>query len=213
MTFTITLPAHGATNWDTTLDAALNDIVDEINALAASPGGVTTVNTRTGAVTLTKGDVGLSAVDNTSDLGKPVSTAQAALNTGFAPKASPTFTGTVSGITKAMVSLGSVDNTADIDKPVSNLQNAAIVARYLKPGGGIPSSDLASAVVTSLGKADSSIQNTDAIVYTRRYSSGAWPVRGTVPSSSIVEWIGPAAPPIDGTYALTGVDIYTATVS
>jgi hypothetical protein len=37
--------------------------------------GVTSVNTRTGAVTLTKSDVGLSNVNNTSDANKPVSTA------------------------------------------------------------------------------------------------------------------------------------------
>jgi hypothetical protein len=39
-------------------------------------GAVTSVNTRTGAVTLAKSDVGLSNVDNTTDLNKPVSTAQ-----------------------------------------------------------------------------------------------------------------------------------------
>ena len=44
---------------------------------------------------LSKGDVGLGNVDNTSDVGKPVSTAvQAALDLK-APLASPTFTGTV----------------------------------------------------------------------------------------------------------------------
>src|SRR5665647_143671 len=37
--------------------------------------GVTSVNTRTGAVTLTANDVGLANVDNTSDVNKPVSTA------------------------------------------------------------------------------------------------------------------------------------------
>jgi hypothetical protein len=42
-----------------------------------------------------------------------------------APTASPTFTGTVSGITKGMVGLGSVDNTADAAKPVSTAQAAA----------------------------------------------------------------------------------------
>lgn len=42
---------------------------------------VTSVSGRTGAITLTKGDVGLNNVDNTSDLNKPVSDAtQAALN-------------------------------------------------------------------------------------------------------------------------------------
>ena len=43
-----------------------------------------------------------------------------------APLASPTFTGTVSGITKTMVGLGSVDNTADSAKPVSTAQASAI---------------------------------------------------------------------------------------
>ena len=36
-----------------------------------------------------------------------------------APIASPTFTGTVSGLTKAMVDLPNVDDTSDADKPVS----------------------------------------------------------------------------------------------
>lgn len=43
-----------------------------------------------------------------------------------APIASPTFTGTVSGITKNMVGLGSVDNTLDASKPVSTEQQAAL---------------------------------------------------------------------------------------
>jgi hypothetical protein len=40
--------------------------------------------------------------------------------------ASPTFTGTVSGITKSMVGLGSVDNTSDTNKPVSTAQQTAL---------------------------------------------------------------------------------------
>ena len=40
--------------------------------------------------------------------------------------ASPTFTGTVSGITKSMVGLGSVDNTSDASKPVSTAQQTAL---------------------------------------------------------------------------------------
>jgi len=45
-----------------------------------------------------------------------------------APLASPTFTGTVSGVTKAMVGLSAVDNTADASKPVSTAQAAANAA-------------------------------------------------------------------------------------
>lgn len=52
---------------------------------------------------------------------------QAALD-AKAPLASPTFTGTVSGITKGMVGLASVDNTSDASKPVSTAQSAADAA-------------------------------------------------------------------------------------
>jgi hypothetical protein len=51
------------------------------NAQGGAVVQVTSVNGRTGAVTLTKADVGLGLVDNTADTAKPVSTAtQTALN-------------------------------------------------------------------------------------------------------------------------------------
>ena len=43
-----------------------------------------------------------------------------------APLASPTFTGTVSGVTKSMVGLGNVDNTSDLNKPISTAIQAAL---------------------------------------------------------------------------------------
>ena len=43
-----------------------------------------------------------------------------------APLASPTFTGTVSGITSTMVGLASVDNTTDLLKPVSTATQSAL---------------------------------------------------------------------------------------
>lgn len=43
-----------------------------------------------------------------------------------APLASPTFTGTVSGITSAMVGLGNVNNTSDANKPVSTATQTAL---------------------------------------------------------------------------------------
>jgi hypothetical protein len=88
---------------------------------------------------ISKAKVGLSDVDNTSDLAKPISTAtQTALdlkaNTSDLTAAlglkadlnSPTFTGTVSGITKSMVGLGNVDNTADASKPISTAAQSAL---------------------------------------------------------------------------------------
>jgi hypothetical protein len=43
-----------------------------------------------------------------------------------APKADPTFTGTVSGVTKAHVGLGNVDNTTDAGKPISTATQTAL---------------------------------------------------------------------------------------
>jgi hypothetical protein len=89
-------------------------------------GAVDSVNGQTGTVVLTKEDIGLSAVNNTSDANKPVSTAtQMALDLK-ANLASPTFTGTVGGISKAMVGLSNVDNTADSAKPVSTATQTAL---------------------------------------------------------------------------------------
>jgi hypothetical protein len=98
------------------------DLQNALNAKAplASP-------TFTGTVSgITKSMVGLSNVDNTSDVNKPVSTAtQNALDLK-APIESPTFTGTVSGVTKAMVGLGNVDNTSDVNKPISSATQTSL---------------------------------------------------------------------------------------
>jgi hypothetical protein len=104
------------------------------SALQTAP--VTSVNTRTGAITLTNTDVGLGSVDNTADSAKPVSTAQQTALNLKAPLASPTFTGTVSGITKSMVGLSNVDDTADLAKPVSTATQTALNAKQSR---GLPS--------------------------------------------------------------------------
>lgn len=76
--------------------------------------------------TYTATEVGLGNVNNTTDLLKPVSTAtQTALDLK-APLASPTFTGTVSGITATMVGLGNVNNTSDLLKPISTTTQTAL---------------------------------------------------------------------------------------
>jgi hypothetical protein len=53
----------------------------------------------------------------------------------YAPIASPTFTGTVSGVTKSMVGLGNVDNTSDANKPVSTATQTALDAKLSLSGG------------------------------------------------------------------------------
>ena len=94
-------------------------------------------------------------VDATSQLNSVIASAPAALNTldelaaalgddanfastvtnnlaSKAPIASPTFTGTVSGITKSMVGLGNVDNTTDLNKPISSLTQTALDTKINK---------------------------------------------------------------------------------
>ena len=64
--------------------AFVHGLIDNVKHYSASnppPYPVTSVNNKTGAVTLAKGDVGLGNVDNTSDANKPISNAtRAALN-------------------------------------------------------------------------------------------------------------------------------------
>jgi hypothetical protein len=105
----------GTLSTQTDLQTAL-----DLKAPLASP-------TFTGTVSgITKSMVGLSNVDNTTDLLKPISTAtQTALDLK-APLVSPTFTGTVSGVTKSMVGLSNVDNTTDLLKPISTATQTAL---------------------------------------------------------------------------------------
>jgi hypothetical protein len=101
----------------------------QLSSWTAMPLGavqVQSVNGQTGTVVLAKSDFGLSNVDNTSDANKPVSTAQQTALNLKANLASPTFTGTVSGVTAAMVGLGNVTNTSDANKPVSTAQQTAL---------------------------------------------------------------------------------------
>ena len=70
--------------------------------------------------------LGLGNVDNTSDADKPISVAQAAVNTAMAAHMSNTSN--PHGVTKSQVGLGSVNNTSDANKPVSTAQQAAITA-------------------------------------------------------------------------------------
>ena len=130
------------------LAAAINDDASFASTVTTALGTKAPIDspTFTGTVAgITKSMVGLSNVDNTTDANKPISTAtQTALDTKLssstasntyetienvalkAPKANPTFTGTVSGITKSMVGLGSVDNTSDTEKPISTATQTAL---------------------------------------------------------------------------------------
>lgn len=97
-------------------------------------------------ITLDKIDVNLSNVDNTSDVNKPVSTAQqTALNLKANSSDVVPNTRTVAGkalssnitLAKGDVGLGNVDNTSDANKPVSTAQATAINAKVGSPNSTI----------------------------------------------------------------------------
>ena len=93
--------------------------VDSVTEAKIVDGAVTSA--KIASLTIVDGDISATAAIATSKI--------SGLDTELglkAPLASPTFTGTVSGITKTMVGLGSVDNTADTAKPVSTAQATAI---------------------------------------------------------------------------------------
>jgi lysophospholipase L1-like esterase len=100
---------------------------------------VESVAGKTGEVTLVKADVGLSNVDNTSDVNKPISTAtQTALTAmsnavdGVADDVAQIAqdvvanTNAISSLNKESVGLSNVDNTSDVDKPISTATQTAL---------------------------------------------------------------------------------------
>ena len=77
---------------------------------------------------VTAAQIGLGNVDNTSDMDKPVSTAQGAAigSVEYTLVQHEKNTDNPHSVTAAQVGLGAVNNTADADKPVSTKQAAAI---------------------------------------------------------------------------------------
>ena len=70
---------------------------------------------------VTKEQIGLDQVDNTSDLEKPISDAtQAALDAHTFDTDNP------HEVTKEQIGLANVDDTADLDKPISDATQAAL---------------------------------------------------------------------------------------
>ncbi len=104
------------------------------SALPSAP--VVSVAGKTGSVVLAKADVGLSNVDNTSDVSKPISSlTQTALNAKEVTVTAGTTTQYYRGdkswqtLDKTSVGLGSVDNTSDVNKPVSTATQTALSAK------------------------------------------------------------------------------------
>lgn len=122
------------------------------------------INNTSNPHNVTKAQVGLPNVDNTSDVNKPVSTAtQSALNgkvdntrqvNGHA------LTSDVS-LTKTDVGLANVDNTSDVNKPVSTAQQNALNTKVDKvTGKGLSTNDYDNAAVATVAAASAHIANT-----------------------------------------------------
>lgn len=105
---------------------------------------------------ITASMVGLSNVANTTDAGKPVSTAQQTALDLKAPLASPAFTGSPTGITKTHVGLANVDNTSDLAKPLSTAATTADTAA--KARANHTGTQLASTISDFSAAADTRIQ-------------------------------------------------------
>lgn len=118
----------------TNVEDALAEVMD-----IAKTGGVTGVKGdaeteyRKGNVSISKANIGLDQVDNTADVDKPISNAQAEKNEKL--ESEIRGVGTVitnhkndkdnpHSVTKAQIGLGNVDNTADVDKIVKEAGKA-----------------------------------------------------------------------------------------
>ena len=124
---------HGVTKSQVGLENVANE--RQYSSQNPPPYPVTSVAGRTGAVTLSKTDVGLSNVDNTSDTNKPVSTAQA------------------TAIAEAKQAGTNAQNAIDTHSGNTNNPHnvtAAQVGAYVKPAEGIPETDLSAEVQEKL---------------------------------------------------------------
>lgn len=167
---------------------------------------VTSVNTQTGAVVLTKTDIGLGNVDNTSDANKPVSTAtQTALN-AKAPLASPTFTGTVTVPTPT-------NNTdaatkAYVDTAASGLANKADKTTTFSAGTGLTGGgDLSTnrTISANFGTTAGTVAQGNH-THTLTFSLTSFYKSGTLSVTTGTQLL-----PVDGTYTIVGTRLTAGT--
>ena len=109
------------------IEYSVDDLGRKADSNNAILSGTTTINgpaLLNGPVALGGSITGVDVVD--------VAGLQGALDL-MAPKESPAFTGTVTGISKGMIGLGNVDNTADKNKPLSHYQMQPRACSMLLP--------------------------------------------------------------------------------
>jgi hypothetical protein len=178
----------------------------------AATGVVTSVAGRTGAVVLTKSDVGLSNVDNTSDANKPVSTAQqTALNakegTIAAGTTAQVWRGDKTWVTadKTLVGLGNVDNTSDANKPVSSATQTALNAKANLASPTFTGTVTLPSTTNGLSKSNVGLSNVD------NTSDASKPV-STAQQTALNAKANSASPTFTGTVTLTGATVVGGTI-
>jgi len=136
---------------------------------------------------------------------------QSALN-AKAPLASPTFTGTVSGITKSMVGLGNVDNTTDLLKPISTATQTALNLKYdaSNPSGYI-SGVTSGQITTALGYTPENSANKGIANGYASLDGGGLVPSTQLPSyvDDVLEYTNLASFPVTGTTGKIYVDLAT----
>ena len=146
----VTKDQVGLGNVDNTADINKPVSVAQQNALDTLSNSLNTaINNHVGNTNnphqVTKEQVGLGKVDNTSDLEKPISVATqnaifevvSNLDKHIADKKNP------HEVTKEQIGLGRVDNTSDLEKPISTATQVALDKKAeLGPDGKIPESQL-----------------------------------------------------------------------
>ena len=154
----VTKDQVGLGNVDNTADINKPVSVAQQNALDTLSNSLNTaINNHVGNTNnphqVTKEQVGLGKVDNTSDLEKPISVATqnaisevvSNLDKHIADKNNP------HEVTKEQIGLGRVDNTSDLEKPISTATQVALDKKAeLGPDGKIPESQLPERTMHSL---------------------------------------------------------------
>lgn len=120
-------------------------------------GAVDSVNGYTGVVVLTKSDIGLSNVDNTSDLNKPISTATSTALNGKVSKSGDTMSGTLYNDVSIAIQGGTTGNYVSLISPTLLGSNTSLT---LPEGSGTLLSTVTYAQVTNKDLAYNSVYTT-----------------------------------------------------
>ena len=228
----ITKTMVGLTNIDNTSDTAkpisiLTQAALDLKAPQSTTYNKTETDSRIQAIV----DAAPLALDTLVEIAAQLASdesAAAALTTAVSLKASiasPTFTGTVSGITKAMVGLDSVDNTTDLLKPVSTATTTAIGVETTRAtnaestkvdkvtGKGLSTEDYTSAekaklaAVTGANTGDETLETIKSklgITTLSGSNTGDQDIPTTLPASDVSAWAKSATKP---TYTATEVGL------